>query len=195
MLEGDEMSHLIVLRHGETDHNQEGRYCGSMDVDLNATGVAQAKQLASRLPWMPHIDQIVTSGLKRALHTAQIVNQAYNKPLTTMGQFNERNVGVYQGLTQREVQEQYPDYWARNVLREYDCQAFGGESIREVQERVCAGMTILASRFPGQNILLVTHGFISRIIHGHLMQVTSMDVLHQFRLGNCEWRSYSLSNI
>ncbi len=85
---------LHVIRHGETDYNTQLRYAGSTDVPLNNVGIKQAEDLAKILA-ETKFDVIVSSPLKRAFKTAQIIKQFQNDtPLIIMNEFAERNLGV-----------------------------------------------------------------------------------------------------
>ncbi|MBS4536667.1 histidine phosphatase family protein [Clostridium sp. D2Q-14] len=92
------MGILIVVRHGETQFNVEKRYTGSLNIELNSTGFKQAKNLAKELRKYD-IDVIITSTLKRAKQTTEIINNELKLPIIEMKEFCERNVGVFEGLT------------------------------------------------------------------------------------------------
>ena len=98
---------LYVVRHGETDANAEGRYQGSLDIDLNERGVLQAQELRVRLP--AQIDTVIVSPLRRAQQTAAIVFADDGLELRTREAFRERGVGVFEGLTQAEAAQRYPE--------------------------------------------------------------------------------------
>lgn len=84
---------LFLFRHGETDWNREGRLQGHTDTPLNATGLTQAQALAESL--RPHrLDAVVSSDLKRAQTTAQIVAEALRVPLFTEAGLRETDVGA-----------------------------------------------------------------------------------------------------
>lgn len=63
---------LLIVRHGETDHNIRGIIQGQLDTPLNATGHAQASYVAQYLS-QEHIDHVYTSPLQRAKHTADAI--------------------------------------------------------------------------------------------------------------------------
>lgn len=106
---------LYVVRHGETQANAEGRYQGSLDIDLNERGVLQARELREKLP--AQIDAVIVSPLRRAQQTAAIVFADDGLQLPTLDAFRERGVGVFEGLTQAEAAQRYPDLWAQNITR------------------------------------------------------------------------------
>ncbi|WP_110708308.1 histidine phosphatase family protein [Salinicola sp. CR57] len=154
--------HLYVVRHGETWANVEQRYLGALDPELTVLGRQQAEALGGRLP--EALDVIIVSPKLRARETAMILNEERGLPVEIMDCFRERSVGVFEGLTQAEARERYQGLWARNITRQWDAAPDGGESIHEIVARVRGGLSELASRYPTNNILLVAHGVVAKVI-------------------------------
>jgi len=182
---------LYVVRHGETQFNVEKRYAGQTDVPLNERGLEQARELAMKLAEEP-FNVIVTSPLQRARVTAEQI-RAYHKevPLVVMEEFQEVCVGVYEGLTGKEAQERYPELWARKCTRQLDDAPTGGETTRQCDVRVAKGIATLKENYPDKKVLLVCHGFVSRIINRQ-MKGLSFEDMHEFSLGNCEVVKYEV---
>ena len=185
------MSQLFVVRHGQTDWNAEYRYQGATDVVLNATGRQQANEVARRIHQHYTIDTVVSSPLKRAQETADIIATTLHSDVRIMEQFGERNVGVYEGLTPQEAQERYPDVWAQNVTRQLNTAPPGGETILEVGARVLDGLNHLQTHYQGKHVLLVAHGYIARMIYGIINRVSD-EQFHNYRLKNGEVAMYRL---
>lgn len=154
--------HLYVVRHGETWANVEHRYLGSLDPGLTERGKQQAQALEAQLP--SHIDAIIVSPRLRAQQTADILNRGLHLQLQTMDCFGERDVGVFEGLTQAEAKDLHPHLWSQNITRQWDIGPTGGESIADVVMRVREGLLGLAETLPSKNVVLVAHGFIAKII-------------------------------
>lgn len=156
---------LLIVRHGETGLNAEHRYLGALDPDLNAKGVAQAMELSSTLPAC--VDAIVCSPLQRARRTAEIIGNETGKTPTVIEAFRERNVGVFEGLTQEEARARFPELWAQNVTRLWDAAPTGGETIAQVVSRVEKGLDDLYATHAahaGSVVALVAHGFVSKVV-------------------------------
>ena len=179
---------LYIVRHGETDFNAQGRYCGSTDIPLNQKGIEQAKQLAYRLAEID-FDIIVTSPLMRARQTAEIISEFSNIPVIVSNEFKERSSGVYEGLTAEEIKEKYPDLWERRCTRQVDDAPTNGETIRQFDTRIVEALLKLEKEYSDKTVLLVTHGFVSRSINRHYKNL-SYDEMHNFPLGNCEVVKY-----
>jgi len=183
--------HLYVVRHGETDNNVQQRYAGSIDVPLNQKGLAQAEALAQKLAELK-LDVIVSSPLIRAHKTAETVSIRHpSTPLVVMKYFAERHVGVFEGLTKAEAKEQYPELFNRWCTRQLDDAPTGGETIRQFEARIILGLEELKMRYSDKTVLLVCHGFVSRMINKQMKKM-SYDDMHSFTLNNCEVAEYEL---
>ena len=152
---------LFVVRHGETQFNVEHRYLGALDPELTTRGIAQATALHSTLP--DHLDAIVCSPLRRAYQTAEILGNARGIVPVVIDTFRERNVGVFEGLTQDEAQVQFPDLWAQNITRLWESAPPDGETIDEVFNRVAKGLGELYANYAGTAVALVAHGFVAKV--------------------------------
>src|SRR3954462_1932952 len=135
------MTTLLLVRHGETDWNAEGRLQGHTDRPLNEYGRRQAKELAARLA-REHVDAIYASDLSRARETAEIVGERLGLTVVIDPDLREKNWGNWEGLTGDE-----------RVHVE-----FVGESPIDHRTRVMAAVDRIVARHPGQRIVVVTHG-------------------------------------
>lgn len=153
---------LYVVRHGETRANAEGRYQGSLDIDLNERGLLQARALRAKLP--VQIDAVVVSPLRRAQQTAAIVFADDGLALHTLDAFRERGVGVFEGLTQAEAAQRYPERWAQNITRQWALAPTDGESISQFVERIRVGLNELLVSHGQQVVVLVAHGVVAKAI-------------------------------
>ena len=183
--------HLYIARHGETDNNVQGRYAGNCDVPLNQNGLRQAEELSRKLADI-EFDIIVSSPLARARKTAETVLTRHPEtPFVIIKNFAERSVGVFEGLTKAEAKERYPELFNRQCTRQPDDAPTGGETIRQFDVRVAAGLEGLKTRYADKTVLLVCHGFVSRMINKQLCGL-SYDQMHGFTLNNCEVAEYEL---
>lgn len=156
---------LVVIRHGETQANAEGRYLGALDVGLNDTGWAQVARLAESIATTEApFQRLLASPLLRTRQSAQPISQALGLPIQLVPAFRERHVGLFEGLTQAEAREAYPKLWARNITRRWTEAPPGGESLDAVIARVSQGLTDLAHEHEGKRVLLVAHGVVAKVI-------------------------------
>lgn len=160
------MRRLVLLRHGRTAHNADGRIQGQLDVELDEVGQAQAQALGTVFASEPP-SLVVSSDLARARDTARAVCEHVGLPLHLDPRLRETHFGAWQGLTGDEVAARWPDLYRRWRHGE-DCPV-DGETRLEVGARAAA---CVADRMPslaaGQTLLLVTHGGTARALVGTL---------------------------
>jgi probable phosphoglycerate mutase len=146
---------ILLARHGETDWNRENRFQGHADPPLNETGRAQAAELAAALA-DESLAAVYSSPLRRAFETAQIVATPHGLEPVGVDALREIDVGSWQGLTRAEIEERFPEQFARWL--DYEQGWDGGESYEEMGSRVISGLLELAAAHEGERILAVSHG-------------------------------------
>ena len=158
---------LLVIRHGETLWNADKRLQGHTDIALSAVGRAQAGRLARSLKARGEVlDALYTSDLRRAHETAQAVADALAVPLTPTAHLRERCFGQFEGLTFAEVEQRWPDQAACWRRRDPDWRApGGGESLRELTDRVLHTVNTLAAPHMGGHIALFLHGGVLDVLY------------------------------
>jgi broad specificity phosphatase PhoE/ribonuclease HI len=154
----DAATRLVLVRHGETVFTAQRRYSGRGDVDLSATGEAQAAAAATRLATMVGTAAVVvTSPLARCRRTAEaIAHRLGPAPIEVEPDLIECDFGEWEGLTFAEVKQRWPaelDAW----LGSPDVAPPGGESFRAVSARVSPVVTGLTAKYPGQTVVAVSH--------------------------------------
>ena len=164
------MSKLVLLRHGQSQWNLENRFTGWKDIELSENGILEAKESGrlikdKKIP----IDIVYSSGLKRAIDTAIIaMKEANYDHLFNNGELiiikniavNERDYGDLTGLNKKETAEKYGKEQVHIWRRSYDVNPPGGESLKNVVERVKPYFenTIKKDLENRKNILLSAHG-------------------------------------
>lgn len=180
------VTRLVLLRHGLTDWNEQGRFQGQLDVGLNDVGRQQARTAA------PHVgalgpDVILSSDLGRATATAAAIGQVTGLPVLTDERLREINVGSWGGLTGRQMEQRDPGFAAALRNGEDFRRSPEGETSDEVGVRMRLALTDLAGRFEGGTLLVVSHGLAIRMACGYLL---GWDFAHSWQLGpmaNCGW--------
>lgn len=135
------MATLLLVRHGETDWNAEGRLQGHTDRPLNDYGRRQAQALAEQLAGA-RVDAIYTSDLARARETAEIVAARLGLPVAVDPDLREKDWGTWEGLTSEE----------RLTVE------FQGESTEAHRERVMRAIERIVAAHAGGRVVVVTHG-------------------------------------
>ena len=150
---------LILVRHGETQLNKEGRIQGVNDLPLTTTGRSQARALAKALAedvpfWL------YTSPLPRALETCRIVSETLQVSAAEVEGLKEADVGGLEGLTGQEMRQQYAEFARRWNRDSGATQMPGGESLLQVQQRACLAVKDLMEKHPDDTVVAVTHNFV-----------------------------------
>jgi phosphoserine phosphatase len=171
---------FVLVRHGETDLNREGRFRGRLDVPLNATGLAQAEDCARRVSAEWRVHAVYTSPLARAVDTAAPIARACGVAVERDPEFIDLAYGEWQGLTPDEVRRRWPELayvWETTPER---MSPPGGEALLDAQARALDGLRRLAKR-PGQaTVVIVSHDVIIRlllvgVLHAPLIALSHLD--------------------
>lgn len=113
------MTLLILLRHGTTDHNREGRLQGTLDVPMGEAGRAQADAAAAAIVRDYGVpDRIVCSPLARARETAAALGALVPVPVVAHPGLVQRSYGEWEGLTWDQIREGWPQEYARRMRGE-----------------------------------------------------------------------------
>ncbi len=148
---------VYLIRHAETDGNLHRIFQGRYDIELSENGLRQAQQLADRFRG-ERIDAVFTSPLERAVQTAKALNRYHNAPISEVDGLMEIDGGEFEGIPFDELALRYPaEYrtWNEDIC---NFQAIGGESMREVFDRIKATIIGIVCRSGGQTIAIVSHG-------------------------------------
>ncbi|MEO7148054.1 MAG: histidine phosphatase family protein [Terrimesophilobacter sp.] len=148
------MTHIYLVRHGETDWNLRHRIQGSTDIPLNDAGRAQAARagrLLARRSW----DAIYSSPLSRAMETATIISSTVGlgQPLA-VDALVERGYGDAEGMTDHEIRSRFPG----------SMPVPGREPRGEVAARVMPALVSLAEHHVGEHLIVATHGAVIRTV-------------------------------
>ncbi|MBI3531832.1 MAG: histidine phosphatase family protein [Burkholderiales bacterium] len=150
---------ILAIRHGETAWNVDTRIQGHLDIPLNERGRWQAQRLARALATRDSLQAIYSSDLSRAHETARAIAEATGAPLTTHAGLRERGFGLFEGKTYVEIEQTWPEESERWRKRDpHWAPLGGGESLLQTRERILRTLHELASRHPGEQIVLVAHG-------------------------------------
>lgn len=147
---------LLLIRHGESLANAEGRLQGHLDIPLSDRGRKQAERLAERLSKLG-VDALYASPLRRAAETAEIIGAQLGLALQDRTALKERNVGELEGLTREEIIARFPHYMpARTELHRIEIAGF--EQDGEFAQRAIQALTAIIDGHRQKTVAVVTHG-------------------------------------
>lgn len=177
------MKTLIILRHGLTRANKEGRYCGHLDLPLIDEGKTILKE---NRPFVEkeNIQRIITSPLLRAVETTDILFP--DRTIEIENALKEINFGIFEGLGYQEISEKYPaeaKRWASDFLN-YTFPE--GESFKEFSNRVAAYMADFLEKHldsPEETVVMCTHLGVIQCLLIYLLKLDN-SMLWRFKVRN-----------
>lgn len=174
---------LFVARHGQTEWNVRNKVCGRTDLPLTEEGLKQAQLLADRVEELG-IDVIIASPMLRAQQTAGTVSRRIGIPVLTDPRLIEQDYGIYEGADRKD-----PGFLSNKS--QFAFRYPGGESMMDVAYRVYALIEELKGKYPAQNVLLVCHGGVCRLIRTYFEDMTNEEFFH-YSEENANVREYFL---
>ena len=166
---------VYLMRHGEVANGSEKRYNGHIDVDITDKGVAQMHRLAGLLHGKG-IAAVYSSDLIRSMKGAEIISQRVGTGFTPLRELRERSVGAWEGLTAEEIRSRFPvEYvdWRADLL---NYRPPGGECLTDVKDRILPVVKRLVASHPGQEIAMLLHGGVNRVILADALRMDPMDL-------------------
>lgn len=176
---------LFFIRHGQTDWNIEGKIQGSRNIQLNDTGIKQAEELITKvLEEKYKFSKIYSSPQRRAAKTAEILSKATNIQYIIDDGLGEIDFGAWEGLSWREVREQYPtEYNEWYVNRRYT-KAPEGESYEDMMKRVLKAIRKIIDE-NNEDVAIVTHSAVIMCLQCCLTN-TPFNEMKKFKPENTE---------
>ncbi|HMN14953.1 MAG TPA: histidine phosphatase family protein [Bellilinea sp.] len=173
------MTTILLVRHGQTEWNRIERFRGRIDLELNPTGLDQARKTAIRIQrsWKP--DVIYSSPLTRAIQTASAIAELTHNQVESTSDLIDIDYGEWQGLTPEKARLRWPaqiDAWYQHPE-----QAIipGGENLSRVQNRAIAFIHLVSKTNVNNTLLLVSHTVVNRLI---LLGLLGLGIDHFWRL-------------
>jgi broad specificity phosphatase PhoE len=178
---------LLLLRHGQSEGNEQGRFGGHGPTPLTARGRTQADAAARALAAEGGLTAIWASDLVRAIDTAQPVAALTGLEVKTTPALRERSVGVFTGMTFAEAEAGYPEAYAALMARESDHSPDGGETAMQVTERAWKHVEDVISSTDEGRVLLVSHAGTLNLVLLHLLGMSHRTHGKRvwFRTDNC----------
>jgi probable phosphoglycerate mutase len=168
---------LLLVRHGETDWNRQGRFQGQIDIPLNANGHRQAEAARAFLADVP-IDRAYTSAMARPRQTAEAILGSHpGVPLTSTTGLLEIGHGLWEGRLEQEIAEGWPQLLADWKRAPETVQMPGGETIHDVWERSLRTWSRIAAGLDAsETALVVAHDAVNKAILCALLGLSPGDI-------------------
>lgn len=181
------MATIVLVRHGETTWNADGRVQGWAPVPLSGRGHEQATTLATALAERYSVDRLISSDLRRTLETARPIARETGVAVEPDSAWRERDFGSLQGLDYRELFLGYPEFALTEVgYTAATAQPESGESLLDQRTRVLAAFDRLVdSLSEDETVVVVTHGGTLYLIMGWLKGLDIIASVIEQEQGNC----------
>ena len=168
---------LIFIRHGQTDWNVQGKIQGSYDSELNDTGIKQAMNLSEKLLNLNYkFSKIYSSPQKRALKTAEILSKSSNVDYISVKDLQEMNMGKWEGLSWKEVEENYPNEYKEWYLNRRYTKTPDGESYQDMLERVLKAIHKIINE-NNEDVVIVSHSAVIMCLQCYVTNTPFNDML------------------
>jgi broad specificity phosphatase PhoE len=167
---------LYFIRHGQTPANKEGLKQGNhIDDYLNTEGILEVEKLSEKAKLLD-LDILFSSYLHRADETAHIIYNSLGAQLPLLHDYRlrERDLGSLTGKTEKGLEKLQPGWKEKDQMQMYDYTPFGGESVQLVRTRVFGALLDMAQNYHHQNIGVVTHDGVIRLILFHFPKVVRL---------------------
>lgn len=159
---------ILLIRHGQSQGNAEGRFGGHTATPLSSRGRKQAEATARALA-TEKISAIYSSDLSRAVETAMPLARLTGLDVEQTSAFRERSVGVMEGLTFEEAAAQHPEQYAALIRRDMEHVMLGGESYRQMLDRAAAHLDRIIEQHSNGQVAIFSHTGTICILSLHLM--------------------------
>jgi broad specificity phosphatase PhoE len=167
---------IYVARHGETTWNEEGRIQGRSDPGLSQRGYAQSLALLHQLKDRP-LSAIYTSTLQRSVQTTQPIANQLGLPIQRHAELDEIAFGILEGKNLYHFDEALKMEWGRFKDNRFSYRIPGAENYADVADRIRPFEEKLLQNHEGQEILIVGHRVVNRLLIGMLMEYPQDKVL------------------
>ena len=168
---------IILVRHGQTKWNSEGRVQGRTDIPLNARGMAQAEAVGEWLSGRK-IDAVYASPLMRAHDTAKAIADRQGVCVKLLGEMIEIDFGLWEGKTSRELSKEFPEFWVDWSwhLDEEKSAMMRAESAYSILARAKRAVSAVME----ENAADATVAIVS-----HTMPIKLLENMRQVKVDNC----------
>ena len=178
------MINIYIARHGETIWNMEGRIQGRSDPDLSRKGYVQSLGLLDQLKSRP-LSAIYTSTLKRSFLTAQPVADHLGLPIQRQPELDEIAFGMLEGKLLLKFDEELKNEWERFRDHRFTYHIPGGENYTDVANRIRPFLERILRHHEGQEVLIVGHRVVNRLLIGMLLEYPLEWVLNIEQTNDC----------
>jgi len=175
---------IYIARHGETTWNVEGRIQGRSDPGLSPKGQNQSLALLEQLKDRP-LSAIYASTLQRSILTAQPISNHLSLPIQRQSELDEIAFGILEGRNLYHFDEVIKNEWERFKGDRFTYRIPGAENYADVANRVRPFAEIILQHHRGEEVLIVGHRVVNRLLLGMLLELSLEEVLKVEQTNDC----------
>lgn len=161
---------IFLVRHGQTEWNQQDRLQGQKNSPLTEIGRQQALMAKESLEQY-EIHKACVSPLQRAQDTLDIILQGREVEVVRSGKLKEINLGPWEGKTREETERSHPIEFNRFWKHPDKFALQGAETFDQLQSRVVAALNAIFMKEKGQNVLVVSHWMAIKVALAHYTSI------------------------
>lgn len=182
---------LILVRHGQSEADIEKRLEGRYDSDLTELGYLQANAAAKWISNNYNLTKIITSPLKRTLHTANVMSHFTNTDVIVNDDLMEWNNGILAGMLRSEAEIKYP--LPKNGRKSYE-HPLGTESLIQFRTRIESfWQEFIDTHQNDECVCIVTHGGTIRMLIASILNLPIINDI-KFKMGDCSINIFNIEN-
>lgn len=163
-------THILLVRHGETEWTADDRFNGRTDIQLSESGRIQARNLGIALRY-DDIAVCVVTPLQRSQETARLALEGRNVAVINKPDLIESDFGEWEGLSRREIKEKYPLEWERWNADPAGYAPTRGENGYQVAARAIPALNEIVAHYTGKTVLIIAHNTVNRILLAHALGI------------------------
>jgi len=169
-MKGNPTCRILLFRHGETANSKEVCFNGHYDVGLSKRGQKQFQNWADILK-QEKLAAIYSSDLQRTRNSAQFIGDVHGLDSVACPELRELSFGTWEGMGVSDVEAKYPGQMKERMASVAAFQADGGETYPQLQARVIPKFEEIVARHSNDQIVMVCHGGVNRVILSHLLGI------------------------
>lgn len=151
------MVRIVLIRHGYSEYNKLKKYSGQLDVPLDEIGERQADMTAKYVLENYRPDAIYSSDLSRAVRTVEPIANELGLEIEKRREFREIDVGLWHNMDFWEAKDKFPETSRMIKENPYAARYEGGESYRELMERMLRGIDEIREKCDGLTVAVASH--------------------------------------
>ena len=175
---------LHLIRHGQTDWNQERRVQGQSESRLTRLGIRQARELGRRISHLT-FDRVFCSSSLRTRQTAAQLFNGSSGDIEYLDSLREIHLGPWEGQLYRDVAVRDPDSYQHFWHEPHRFDVSGAENFYQLQDRAMAAVEQIAQQFHRKQVVIISHGALIKTVLAHIESLPMSELWTPPHMHNC----------